>query len=378
MLTYPDLLRLERALRGRKVLSIYVNGENTDPATRSRWRIDLRHSLDDIESWLKDSPHAEREEFAACRDMALEALEAFPEGIGAPGWVGFVTNRGAHHAGTATVAVPTMAAWSDGPCLAPYLRAIKESRPVIVGVADQRKVRLFRYLDRRITLVETVRAILTVEPPMQMGAAPRQGFHPGTRGGTWTDASQREREEATRRLVRTVVERVAILANAEGWIVLGGNAEVAEAVLKALGPGFATRAMHAPSLDAHATVTEVAEGARLAASTLRNAYDRSCITRVIAESERPGGLGVVGAVETMPALEEGRVRELYFTLHYVLNHAADAEAAIRLAFEHGALAEHVSGEAAEQLDRLGGVGAQLRYAAVEGRVPPEAVTAGTG
>jgi hypothetical protein len=67
MLTYQSLVDLERALRDKTVLSVYVNGENSDPATRDRWRADLRHSFDDIESWLRESSHHWRD-LAACRE----------------------------------------------------------------------------------------------------------------------------------------------------------------------------------------------------------------------------------------------------------------------------------------------------------------------
>jgi hypothetical protein len=376
MLTYPDLVRLERALRDRTVLSVYVNGDSTDPATRSRWRLDLRHSFDDIESWLRDSSHAEREAFAACRAMALEELERFPGAIGAPGWAGFITIDGVFETSIVSVPTPTMAAWSTGPCLSPFVRAIKEARPVIVAVVDARMARLFRYVDRQAELVETVRAHAVVEPPSHMGGPPRQGFHAGTRGSTGTDEAQRDLLAGTEQMQTEVARRIAVLANADGWIVIGGIPNAARATLERLAPDLTARAMPAPSLDVHATEAQVAECAREAASTLRNAYDARRVREAIEESERDGGYGVTGVVETRRALEESRARELYVTLNFVLNHAAEAEAAIRLAFDRGALVEHVSGEAAEQLDRVGGVAARLRYPWTRAPQMPEVVSAG--
>lgn len=362
MLTYPDLMRLERALRGRTVLSVYVNGEATDPAERSRWRIDLRHSFDDIESWLQESPHAEREAFAECRSMALEALEQFPGGVGAPGWAGFVTVDGVHLTSRVPAPVPTMAAWSTGPCLSPYLRAIKEARPVVVAVVDARTARLFRYAERQVELVESLRAHVTVEPPAHMGRPSRTDFHTGTRGSTGTDEVQRELLAATNQMLTEAARRIAVLAGADGWIMIGGIVTVAKAALEQLTPQLRERAILATSLDVHATPAEVAARAREAASGLRNAYDLQRVDQAITASHRDGGHGVLGVVDTLRALEESRVEELYVTLTYILNHAADAEAAIRLAFTHGALVEHVSGEAAERLDRTGGIGGRLRYA----------------
>jgi hypothetical protein len=376
MLTYPDLVRLERALRDRTVLTVYVNGESTDPAMRSRWRLDLRHSFDDIESWLRDSSHSEREAFAACRAMALDELEDFPGAIGAPGWAAFITTGGVFDASTVSVPVPTMAAWSTGPCLSPYVRAIKEARPVIVAVMNGRKARLFRYVDRQAELVDTVRAHVVAEPPSHMGGPPRPGFHSGTRGSTGADEAQRELLEGTQHMQTQVARRIAVLANAEGWIVIGGIPSAARATLDRLAPDLAVRAMPAPSLDVHASPAQVAECAREAASTLRNAYDAQRVRDAMQESERDGGYGATGVVETMRALEEARVCELYVTLNYVLNHAADAEAAIRLAFDHGALVEHVSGEGAEKLDSVGGLAARLRYPWTRAPMMPEVASAG--
>ena len=76
MLTYSDLVNLERDLRGKTVLSVYVNGEEPDLAKRRRWRIELRNALNDIETWLKGAPHAEREAFAACRRKLLERFDS--------------------------------------------------------------------------------------------------------------------------------------------------------------------------------------------------------------------------------------------------------------------------------------------------------------
>jgi hypothetical protein len=41
MLTYTQLLHLERALRDQRVLSVYLHGAVDDPAARLTWRTDL-------------------------------------------------------------------------------------------------------------------------------------------------------------------------------------------------------------------------------------------------------------------------------------------------------------------------------------------------
>ncbi|HEX9563488.1 MAG TPA: hypothetical protein VF981_05945 [Gemmatimonadaceae bacterium] len=361
MLTYPALAKLEQDLRERTVLSVYLNGEGADSSTRTRWRADLRHSLDDIESWLRDSSHGERESFAARRRLVLERLDGIPGEIGAPGWVGFFTDEGSLHEGAVPVPVPTMAVWSTGACVAPYIRVLKETRPVIAAIVDSKQARLFRYVDRSLQVLDTLTADVDIELARHMGRPSAQGFHTGTRGPTGTDAAQAVLQKATERLLAETGSRIAALAAGDAWIVIGGIPTVAATALTRLAPALAGCAMRA-DLDVHASDSRIAECARRSASQLRDADDLSRINRTIAASEA-NGAGVTGSVESKRALDEGRARELYFTLRYLANHAADVEAAVRSAFDHGTVVEQVSGVAAERLDAVGGVAAYLRFAA---------------
>jgi hypothetical protein len=362
MLTYKNLVELETALRGRTVLSVYVNGEEPDPAKRRRWRVDLRNSLNDIQAWLEGSSHAEREAFLACRRMLLEQLDAMRGIVRGPGWSGFYTIDGATHTGPVPAPVPTMAVWSTGPCLTPYVRALKESRPLFVMIADSRKVRIFRYAARAITSVETLHAKARVEHPTHMGAPPRPGFHTGTRGTAGADEAQRELHEGTMHMLHQAVDKLAQLATDSAFIVVGGIPTVARALLRLLPVDVAQRATHAEGLDVHATKAEVAEVARQSASLMRNAEDLRLIDEALAGAAG-NGRGVTGSVDTQRALAEGRARDVYFTQAFLENHTADAEAIVRLALGTQAQLEQVSGAAAARLDEVGGIAARLRYAA---------------
>jgi stalled ribosome rescue protein Dom34 len=66
-------------------------------------------------------------------------------------------------------------------------------------------------------------------------------------------------------------------------------------------------------------------------------------------------------VDTQWALDQASVRDLYVTRHYLDEHAAEAEDAVRSALDQDASVEEVSGSTAEQLDRAGGVAAGLRF-----------------
>jgi hypothetical protein len=360
MLTYNDLVDLEHALAERTVLSVYINGEEKDPAKRRRWRIELKNALDDIASWLTGSSHTERESFAKCRDMVLKRLESIRGLIPAPGWAGFFTTDGEHHVGPVPAPVPIMAVWSTGPCLTPYVRALKEARPVLVVVADSRKARLFKYAERKTELLETFRAVVHVEPPYHMSKPPRVGFHPGQRGPTGTDAVQRDILDGTQHMLSEVVEKLAKLAADDGWIVVGGIPNVATATMARLPAPLSPRAVQT-TLDVHSTKAHVADAARENASKLRDSVDLERVNEALA-SAASDGLGAIGPVDTLRALEQGRARDVYFTLAFLENNTADAEAAVRRALGTRAIVEQVSGAAAQRLDEVGGIAARLRYA----------------
>jgi hypothetical protein len=359
MLTSAELVRLERQTRDRTILSVYLNGEGSDSVSRARWQADLRHSLDDIASWFRDASHQEREDFAARRRLLEERVEQFRGEIGAPGWVAFLDEEGIQHQSEVFAPVPTMAVWSTGASVAPYIRALKESHPVIVAVVDSRHARLYRYVENGLELLERIEADTDFEVVGNMSKRAAQGSHTGRRGKTGTDAGQVALHQATERMLSDAVSRMETLAHDAAWIAIGGIPVVATAALSLLTPAAASRSLRA-ELDVHATDAQVAECARTSASQLRNASDLARVRETIAAAQA-NHVGAVGSVDTMRALAEGRARHLFFTLTYLEKSASGLETAVRSAFDHGTAVEHVSGEAASLLEGVGGVAASLRY-----------------
>jgi hypothetical protein len=360
MLTFTALTDLWSTLRNRTVLSVYINGEAHDPAKRRRWRMDLRHSLDDIAVWLKGSPHSDREAFAKSRRLLEEELAAYEGALGVPGWAGFITTDGVVHSDAVAAPVPTMAVWSTGPCFVPYVRAMKEARPVFVAVVDHRNARLYRYAYRVLKLVESFEAPSKDEAPLHMGTPARLGFHTGTHGRAGADEAQRRANAGTAHMLAQTVDRLAAYAASEAWIVIGGLPDVATALLQQLPIEFAHRSVRAQRLDVHATDAQIAQCARDSASAMREAHDLQRVTEAVHGTEA-SRRGVTGVLDARRALEARQVRELFFTLRFLENHTDDAEAAVRLALEQHALVEQVSGAAAESLDAVGGIAANLRY-----------------
>lgn len=359
MLNHAELSKLEQALRDQMVLTIYVNGEVADVAARAQWRTELRNALDTIESSLAESTHAEREDFKTTRVLALQEVDGYTPGDGAPGWMGLFTPGEVHLAGVLPATVPTIATWSQGANLAPAIRTLKEARPVLIAVVDSAEVRVYRYVDRAITLEDSFAREAKVDQPYHMGRPAPQGFGSGTRGRPGAEAAQRELRKARDVMLAEAATRLNQMAGDDAWVLIGGIDVVASALQGKLEKKLADRSA-VVSLDVHDSEARLAELAREQASRLRAAEDLKRVEEVLA-ANAAGGTGAVGLRDIDRALLNGQVHELYLTTSFVNEHADEAVSAIRRAFDESATVEHVSGDAAEKLDAAGGIAARLRF-----------------
>ena len=359
MMTHAELTKLEQDLRGRKVLSVYVNGDIADAAARGQWRTELKNALDAIEGSLRGATHAEREGFAKTRELVVTKLADFTPGEDSPGWVGFFSEGQAYYDGVVPVPVPTQATWTEGANLGPCIRVLKETRPVFVVVADSAHVRIHRYADRLVTHVETFESQPKVDQPYFMSRPAPQGFSSGTRGRPGAEAAQRETRKATELMLSAAAEKIEELAGKDARVLIGGIPVAATALHGRLGKNVSPRA-RVITLDVHATDAMLAESAREHASRIREAEDIERIEQVVA-AKAQGGTGAVGVKDTARALVNGQVRELYVTSAFVQKNVDQAVDAIRRAFDEGATVEHMSGNAAQKLDAAGGIAARLRF-----------------
>jgi hypothetical protein len=370
MPTHAHLVALHRALSKQRVLSVYLDGSASDPAMQRSWRVQLDHSLLALRRSLEGSSHAERAEFDQCVQRLDTAVAGFTTGIGAPGWAAFVTADEVHDARHLPAPTSTVAMWSTGPCVGPYLRALNEHRPVVVVIADARRAWICRYHAGKPDRIDVIRAHHNLDRPEHMGAPPRPGFHTGTRGAAGHDAAQRTLLQGRDRMIAEAAARAHELAGGDGWIVVGGIRRVAARLSQLLTPLAPNRVTQVGSLDVHATEADIAQIARSAASELRDSVDDHRIAEIV-ELAGAHGLGAVGPEEARRALARSSVRDLYVTHRYVEDHAEDAEQAIRAALDQDASVEEVSGRAADRLNQQGGIVARLRFRAD----PVELVTA---
>ena len=374
MLMYAELVSLARALRDERVLSIYLDGTAEDPAAKRVWRVELNHALKDIRRRLAGSSAHERTQFERCVALLEEQLSRFDGAVGAPGWAAFITSDGVRDAERLPVQMKTSAVWGTGMCIAPYVRALKQTRLVVIVVGDARKAAIYSYRAGVLTLVETVRAHVTKGPPSHMGDAPRVGFHPGVRGTSGHDAAQRALGEGTDRMLDEVSRRAVQLAGADGWILTGGTPEVSGQAARSIARLSAGRVRRIESLDVHATEADIAIAAQRGASTLRDEWDGRRVDELIEHEEQRNGAVAVGPDATRRSLAQSCVRELYLTTRFLEDHPADAEDAVRAALDQGALVEEVVRDVAARLDAHGGVAARLRYRRPETtNTPAEAV-----
>ena len=361
MLTRDELVELDRRLGPEKVLSVYLDGAESDPAERTSWRRALESQLGELRDTVRDRPHAEREAFAACVAHLMDSLGGFPGFLPAPGWVAYVTPSGVQHAESLPLALSTLAAWDDGIRIAPYVRALEQQRPAIVAVLDARKANVFRYELGRVTPLEEHRAHAHAEPVTHMGHPPGAGFHSGTRGVTGTDEAERERRAGRERMLREVAERLATLSAPDGWILLGGIPHATSEALAALPDDTRARAHLLVHLDVHASDAKIAARAARKIAELRSQSASETVDQIIAQSGDAAN-AVTGDAPTREALRDGAVDLLCVTERFIQEHPRDAEAAIRSALTQHADVDLVEGTPAERFDSAaGGIGARLRY-----------------
>lgn len=360
MLTAPELQDLTRELDGVPVLSLYVDARVTDPAMRHAWRPAMVAALRAEREQLVDD-HA-RAAFDRAARFVEDPVPPLDGAWGAPGWAAFVTADGPRYAAALPVRVPTLAAWRDGPLVAPYLRALKQHRPVIVAVVGSRAARLYRYaLNELESLPELTLEVedraATAKSPASRGSA-----FPAARGALDTEHAARRQRAEFQRLATALAHRLAALAAHDGWILLGGTPMWARLAADALPAELRACALVSPELDHGDSDDAIVRLAKDAATTLRAAHSGVMLNQLL-ERAGAGGRASAGVPATQRALHARAVDLLLLSQAFVNEQATLAEDVVRAALAQSADVEVLSGDAATQLDRAaGGIAARLRFA----------------
>ena len=360
MLNALQLQAIDASMRRRPVLSVYLDLRTSNPLDRRPWSIELERALKPLRASIAVASHRERELFERCVRHAEQALRNIPADARGAGWIAFVATGGVRHAELVPLRVPTLVTWGEGIRIAPYLPLLEEDVPIVVIVSDAAHADVWEYRNGKSKRIERIHAHHSAHEPSHMAAAPRPGFHGGTRGAVAHDDVQRRHQEGARRMRELAATRALHLAGAAGWICTGGIPHASNRLAHVLEERARGRVRVIEGLDVHASGADVTRVARATARQLREGRDVADIRDVI-EYDAPAGLGVLGPAETRPELDHMRVRELFVSERYVILHAADAESAVRAARAQGARVVVAGGEPGARLDAQGGIGARLRY-----------------
>lgn len=361
MLTLSDVQALVRELSGAKVLSVYLETRVTDPAMRDAWRPALASALRDLAAHV---PVPERPEFERARSV-LNEMEAGLGGVwGAEGWVAFATAAGVHHSTDVPNTVPTLAAWREGPVVAPYMRVLKEHRPVIIALVDSRSATIYRYTWGKLQELPELAITADDYPAPGEAHGPERRGHAvaAPRSVTGSERARRRQSVVFDSLAAELATRLTRLAGDDGWIVIGGTRDRARAAADALPGRVAARVTVASALSHDADSADITAAAQRAATELRAAHGQKLLDTLFENAATPTQ-AASGVPAVQRALRANAVEVLLLSPDFMRRDGAEAENSVRAALSHGADVAVLSGEAATRLDRTAhGIGAKLRFA----------------
>lgn len=367
MLSRDELVALFQELEEKDVLSVYVDAREEDPALRDAWRVRLDREISSLRRRMDEEAPGAVAAFSAAWGHVEARLRA-DGGVTPPrrGWVAFATADGLRYGGPVPASMPDLVRWQKGVHAAPYIRALKQERPVTVVLLDGRRARVFEQAGGSLVehdgvLADTFLGDLT-DTGMRKGSARASGV----RGETSTDQAQRLLDVAAERMRKTLVERVVERAGSDGLVVLGGPAESVKKLSALLPRALEGRVTLRSSLHLDMTAAEILAEVRDAAGDLSEG-GHEALARQVLDAARASGRGALGPDATLKALREHRVDVLLLSRSFLHAHPGVADRAVGLAFSQGADVEEVSGEAGELLDREAqGLAARLRYRGAEG------------
>ena len=175
------------------------------------------------------------------------------------------------------------------------------------------------------------------------------------------EQNQQRQDDITRRFVKNAakeVDKFFMKTPDVGRIVLGGNMELANAVLGSLHPSVKDQVIGVLPIPAELAPHEVAGRVAETAEQVEREHEAALVTDII-RSAGARGRGATGYTAVGHALDRGAVRLL------ALPYPADSDVVEPLllqAVRAGATVEFLHGEAAERVKEAGGIVAQLYYA----------------
>lgn len=365
MLSRERLVELYRELRDEPVLSVYLDGDQHDPAERDVWRRRLDQQLAAVRAHVEEeddeaSP-TDLDRVTEAASRIQEKLDGFDAFLPGKGWVAFATPDQLWYSESVQVPMPDLVRWEKGIRVAPYVRALKQQRAVILVLVDSRRARVFRYLDGEVSEPEDLRADTFMGDLSDIGQPKRATNRSGIRGKTSTDAAQTFLAVGEERMLKQLMDVVADKVGDHGFLVVGGTPEAVSAAVNKLPAGIRDRTLERRSLHVDVKESEARDAAEEAASELTKSLQHAHLDDLL-DRARSGGLGCLGMDETIRALMERRVGLLLLSRNLIRDAPDVADHCVGAAFEQNADVEELSDLAADKLDAEGeGIGAVLRF-----------------
>ena len=359
MLTRSELVELYRSLTEEHVLSAYVDTDQKDPAARGAWKTDLETQVARIRKELAED---QEDAFEAAWEGLREALRHEEEGFfRGRGLVAFVAPDGVRHLEKLPISTKTLVRWEQGIRVAPYVRALKQNRPIQIALADKERVRLLSYQEGELTEHDEVDADTAMGDVGEIGVAKRGAQGSGRRGETASDQAQRILDHETGRMLKEVVSHLDDRINGDGALILGGTPEGVGRLSDAIPQRLKGRLAEDTSLHLGMSLAEIKDAVRELASGLTQAEQDEFVGQVM-NAARSGGKGALGREETETALREMRVDTLILSRNFLWDQPDLADHCVGTAFAQDAEVLELGGEAGELLDEEAeGIGARLRF-----------------
>lgn len=357
MLAADELADLYRSYRDQKLLSVYLDTDQHDFAQRGKWRLALKNRVAEQREQADDPGGFDRA-LAHLEEVLTPDDSRFLSGRG---WVGFATPEKRLYAEALPVPMPNLVRWEKGLRVAPYARALKQSRPVIAVLVDGRRARLLQYREGALTESGRLHADTYLGDLTDVNVGKWATSYSGRRGKTGTDAAQRFLAVERDRLVSRVADEIRAAAGGSGLVVVGGAARTVDALLNELSDLDGERRRKVAGLSFDLTDAEIREKVESAASEISTDEGRRLLGRLL-EGRGPNGDACLGDEDTERALREKRVATLVVTETLRRRRPDRTDHLEGAAWEQGADVVELSRDPGDRLDREGeGVGALLRY-----------------
>ena len=361
MLDLRQLTELHRRLKDTPLLSVYLDGDETDPSERTAWRRRLQREARRLGNELVDHSPTDLAAFGHALEVLESHLGRHHGFLPSPGWAGFFTEGVIHHSESLPVRVPTVVVWQRGALLTPYLRVLNLAHPVAVVLCDHWRSRLLRQQGGRLTEAKELEVDRSLEDFSDVGMMKSARVATGVRGATARDAAQRSLMAESQQLVRDTIQAVVDSIGHEGSVIIGGPPDVASALRFGLPDALMARTTIVPGLELEMPASEVSREIAPFLDDIRD-HEHGKVLQAIIDSAHPGGKGTLGLKNTRLALDQGAVDMLLVSRRLADEERSDVEPLVSAALLHGGDVAELSGGPGDHLDAEGaGLGARLRF-----------------